>query len=41
MLGKKVPCNAINLELYTPFDFQPMIYSVPPYFFNSNKLNVG
>ena len=28
MLGKRVPCNAITLELDTSFDFQPIIYSV-------------
>ena len=28
-LGKKAPCNATSLELYTPFDVKLIIYSVP------------
>ena len=28
-LVKKAPCDALSLELYTPFDLQPVIYSVP------------
>ena len=38
---QKAECNAISLELYTPFGFQPIIYSVPLSIFNSNILNVG
>ena len=41
MLGKNEPCNAISLDLYTPFDFQPITHSVLLSFFNSNALNVG
>ena len=29
MLDKKARSNGINLELYTPFDFQPVTHSVP------------
>ena len=39
-LSKKAPCNAVSLELYKPFDFQPIIYSIPLSIFNSNTLNV-
>ena len=41
MLGKKVTCTAISLELYTPFDFQPVTYSVPLAIYKSNTLNIG
>ena len=41
MLGKNTPCNAISLESYTPFEFQPIIYSVILSFFNSKTLDVG
>ena len=34
MLCKKAVYNGLSLELYTPFDFQPISQSVP-FFFNS------
>ena len=40
-LGKKAPCNAVSLESYTPFDFQPVICLVLLSFFRSSTLNVG
>ena len=40
-LSEKVPCNAIILESYKTFDFQPKIYSVPLSIFNYNALNVS
>ena len=41
MLGKKEPCIALSLELYSPFDFQQITYSVIFSFFNSSTLNIG
>ena len=41
MLGKKALYNAMSLELYTPFDFQPLIYSVTLFIFNSYTSNAG
>ena len=35
-LGAKAPCNALSLESNKPFDFQPIIYSVPLSILNSN-----
>ena len=42
-LSEKAPCNAIILESYKKFDFQPIIYSVPlsMSIFNYNTLNVS
>ena len=36
MLGKKEPCIALSFELYSPFDFQQISYSV-----TSSTLNIG
>ena len=41
MLCKKAVCNDIYLEVYTPFDFQPITYLVPLSYFDSNVLSVG
>ena len=40
MLSKKATFNAESLELYAPFDFQPITYSVPLSIFPYNTLVV-
>ena len=41
MLCKKAVYNGLNLELYTPFDFQLRILPGPFSFFNSKVSSVG
>ena len=40
MLCKKALYDGLSLELYTPFDFQPINQSLP-FFFNSEVSSVG
>ena len=41
MFCEKAVYNGVNLEVYTPFDFESITYSVPLPSFNSNVSRVA